>query len=125
MKTHYCFGSHLGFLGDTPIDLTCERLQAPWRALALREKALDSTPSARIVEHVSEFYENTLLSSRVLCCKHYISMYLDEYLTELWLSATKNGHKKYLHSLNPMVLALICNIFQNSFILLDALHVRF
>ena len=30
-----------------------ERLQAPWRAPAFREKALDSTPSARIVEHAS------------------------------------------------------------------------
>ena len=44
---------YLGFSGDTHIDLTRERLQAPWRALAFREKALDSTPSARIVEHVS------------------------------------------------------------------------
>ena len=49
----YCFGSHLGFSGDTPIDLNSERLQAPWRALAFREKALDSTPGARNVEHAS------------------------------------------------------------------------
>ena len=40
--------------GDTPIDLNSERLQAPWRALAFREKALDSTPGARIVEHASD-----------------------------------------------------------------------
>ena len=58
MKTQYCFGSHLWFSGDTPIDLNRERLQAPWRALAFREKALDSTPSARIVEHVSRANEN-------------------------------------------------------------------
>ena len=49
----YCFGSHLWFSGDTPIDLNSERLQAPWRALAFREKALDSTPGACIVEHAS------------------------------------------------------------------------
>ena len=49
----YCFGSHLWFSGDTPIDLNNERLQAPWRALAFREKALDSTPGARFVEHAS------------------------------------------------------------------------
>ena len=52
-KIHNCFGSHLRFSGDTPFDLNSERLQAPWRALALREKALDSTPGARIVEHAS------------------------------------------------------------------------
>ena len=33
--------------------LTRERLQAPWRALAFREKALDSTLSASIVGHAS------------------------------------------------------------------------
>ena len=33
--------------------LTRERLQAPWRALVFREKALDSTLSASIVEHAS------------------------------------------------------------------------
>ena len=27
-----------------------------------------------------ELYANATLSSQVLCCKHYISMYLDEYL---------------------------------------------
>ena len=47
-KTHYSFGSHLGFSGDTPM-----RLQAPWRALAFSEKTLDGTLSARIVEHAS------------------------------------------------------------------------
>ena len=52
-KTHYCFGSHLGFSGDTPIDLNREHLQVPWRGLAFREKALHSTPSSRIVEHAS------------------------------------------------------------------------
>ena len=31
----------------------------------------------------SEFYANTSLSSQVICCKHYISMYLDEYLVKL------------------------------------------
>ena len=52
-KTRYCSGSRLGFSGDTPIDLNRERLQASWRALEFREKALDSTPSARIVELAS------------------------------------------------------------------------
>ena len=51
MKTHYCFGSHLGFSGDASIDLNGERLQAPWRALVFREKAIDNTPSVPIVEH--------------------------------------------------------------------------
>ena len=32
------------------------------------------------------------LSSQIVCCKHYILMYLDEYLTKLWPSA-KKGHK--------------------------------
>ena len=52
-KNPLFFGSHLGFLGDTPIDLNHEGLQAPFRALAFREKVLDSTPSACIVEHAS------------------------------------------------------------------------
>ena len=33
-----------------------------------------------------EFYTNSSLSSQVLCRKHYINMYLGEYLTKLWLS---------------------------------------
>ena len=33
--------------------MNSERLQAPWRTLAFREKALDSTLGARIVEHAS------------------------------------------------------------------------
>ena len=33
--------------------LNRERLQAPWRALAFRQEALDSTQSASIVEHAS------------------------------------------------------------------------
>ena len=33
-----------------------ERLQAPWRALAFRQKALDSTLSARIIEHASAVF---------------------------------------------------------------------
>ena len=56
MKTHYCFGNHLGFSGDTPINLNCECLQAPWRGLAFREKALDSTQKAYINEHTSDVY---------------------------------------------------------------------
>ena len=34
-----------------------------------------------------EFYANATLFANVLCCKHYISMYLDEHLTKLWISA--------------------------------------
>ena len=52
-KNHYCFGSHIGFPGDTSIDLNRKRCQAPRRALAFRDKALDSTPSTRIVELAS------------------------------------------------------------------------
>ena len=33
-------------------------------------------------------------SAPVLCCKHYMSMYLDEYRTKLWLSAKKKCSKK-------------------------------
>ena len=58
-KTNYWFGSYLGFSGDTPIDLNRERLQAPWQALAFREKALDSTPNARIVEQASALAKTT------------------------------------------------------------------
>ena len=65
-KTHYFFGSHLEFSGDTPIDLNRERLQAPWETLAFREKALDSTPSACIVEHSSASYKFRSL-------KHFLS----------------------------------------------------
>ena len=50
---NYYHGSHLGFLGETPIDFDHEGLQAPWRALVFREKALHSTQRARIVEHAS------------------------------------------------------------------------
>ena len=39
-----------------------------------------------------KFYANATLLSPVLCCKHYISMFLDEYLTKLWFPA-KNSHK--------------------------------
>ena len=58
-KTHYCFGSHLGFSGDKPIDSNRERLQAPWQALAFRKKPLDSTLSARIVEYASALAKTT------------------------------------------------------------------
>ena len=64
-KTHYCFGSHFWFSGDTPIDFNHERLQAPWRALAFREKALNSTPSARIVEHTSGCMLKKTVTSRI------------------------------------------------------------
>ena len=52
-KTHHYFGSLLGISGNTPIDLNSVHLQAPWRALVFREKAFDSTLSARIGEHAS------------------------------------------------------------------------
>ena len=45
------------------IELNRERLQAPSRALAFREKALDSTLIARIVEHASV----SVQCSSVLC----------------------------------------------------------
>ena len=35
-----------------------------------------------------KFYANEPFSSQVLCCKYYISMYLDEYLAKFCLSAT-------------------------------------
>ena len=40
-----------------------------------------------------KFYANASLSSQVLYCKKYIYMYLDAYLTKLWLSAKKNPLK--------------------------------
>ena len=64
-KTHYCFGSHFWFSGDTPFDLYRERLQAPWRALAFREKALNSTLSACIVEHASGCMIKKMVTSRI------------------------------------------------------------
>ena len=45
----------------------------PWTAY-LQETMQSSKP---------EFYANLPLSSQVLCCKHYIFMYLDEYLAKL------------------------------------------
>ena len=36
-----------------------------------------------------EFYANTARMSPGFCCKHYILMYLDEFLTKHWLSAKK------------------------------------
>ena len=41
-----------------------------------------------------KFYTNATLSTQVLCSKHYISMYCDEYLTKLWLSAKKKRSHK-------------------------------
>ena len=32
-------------------------------------------------------YSKHKFQAKVLCCKHYIFMYLDEYLTKPWLSA--------------------------------------
>ena len=52
-----------------------------------------------------EFYANASLSSQVLCCKHYISMCLDEYRKKLWLKLVM----KIPHRIDPSVLALICN----------------
>ena len=55
----------VAIFGDTPIDWNCECLQVPWRVLAFREKALDSTPSARIVEHDSGTEPVHILNWRV------------------------------------------------------------
>ena len=63
----FLFCSHLGFSGDTPIDLNRKRLKAPWRALAFREKAPDSTPSARFVEHASQLFMKKEADHMFLC----------------------------------------------------------
>ena len=59
----------------------------------------------------SEFYANASLSCQVLCCKHYMSMYLEEYLTKHWLSAKTSLVSKIPHPLNPKHLELRCNSF--------------
>ena len=69
----------------------------------------------------TEFYAKATLSSQVLCCKHYISMYLDEYLAELWLSAKTIWSHNTLYPLNLKVMECMCNIFQ-IYVLLDALN---
>ena len=46
-----------------------------------------------------EFCLNATLLSLVLCCKHYITMYLDEYLTKLWFSM-KKWSQKYPQRIN-------------------------
>ena len=51
---------------------------------------MDNNLSKTMKYSTPEFYANSTLSSQDLCCKHYISMYLDEYLTKLWLSAQTN-----------------------------------
>ena len=71
-KTYYCFGSHLGFWGDTPIDLNRQRLQASWPALAFREKALDSTLSTPIVEQASGLVIVEYLKRKKNALKTYI-----------------------------------------------------
>ena len=48
-----------------------------WQHTSLEETMKSSQP---------EFYANAALSPQVLCCKHYINMYLGEYSTKLWLS---------------------------------------
>ena len=53
-KNQLLFFSHLLFSGETSIDLNREGLQAPRRALALREKALYRTLSSHMVEHASD-----------------------------------------------------------------------
>ena len=53
----------------------------------------------------------TFVSSFML--QHYISKYLDKYLTKLWLSAGKKWYKWIPQPLNPKVLALICNIWKS------------
>ena len=57
-----------------------------------------------------EVYANATLSPQVLCCKHDMPMYLDEYLTKICLRANK---KMVLNtpSQNPKFLELRCNIF--------------
>ena len=58
----------LDFRAKIPMELNCERLQAPWQALAFRGKSLDSTPSARIVEHGSDV-EYPHLASLLFACE--------------------------------------------------------
>ena len=57
-----------------------------------------------------ELYANATLSSQVLCCKHYISMYLDEYLKKNLGFLQKIGLKIPYH-LNFTFLELRYNIF--------------
>ena len=44
-----------------------------------------------------QFNANTTLSPQILCFKHYISMYLDVYLTKPWLSAKPSLVTKIPH----------------------------
>ena len=48
-----------------------------------------------------DFYAITSLSSQVLCRKHniYMTLYLSEYSTKLWLSVKKNLVTKYTPTL--------------------------
>ena len=74
-----------------------------------------------------KFHADATLLSPVLCCKHYISMYLDEYLTKLWFSlekilVTKNTHTPKL--LGPGI-NMYYMYFPNIFLLLGALNARF
>ena len=55
-----------------------------------------------------KFHANAKLSSQVVCCKHYISMYLDEYLAKRWLSASNN----LVANNNTTPLECKCNMFQ-------------
>ena len=57
-----------------------------------------------------EGYAKATLSSQVLCCRHYISMYLNEYLTKPWFSSKTNLVTKI--SAPTKVLELIYNSFQ-------------
>ena len=74
---------------DTPIDLNRERLQAPWRALASREKALDSTPSARIVENASGLKAFCPIWVHIVCNKCYLTHWSMK--THQWLLQQAGG----------------------------------
>ena len=58
-----------------------------------------------------KFYAHATLLSPGVCCKHYISMYLDEHLKKTLVFCENIGYK-IPHPLNFKALELICNIFQ-------------
>ena len=57
------------------------------------------------------FYANATLSAQVLCCKHCISIHLDEYLTKPWLSVKENLVTRNTPTTDPTVLEFIYAIF--------------
>ena len=74
------------------IELETEQVKCLCKTFKGKSQVMDSILILQKTMESSrpKLYSNASLSSQTLCCKHYISIYLDEYLTKLWPSTQKS-----------------------------------